>query len=100
MLPTHKVFYTKYFYYFRKSFTDVLSDTDEICDSQPLSLSSAEDSEHRVHDDNAVKVAADSNIACNFGSHSVRRPAKGIGQHGEFRSVDEIGKITLFCNFF
>lgn len=78
-----------YCYYYRQNFTDFLSDPDEIGDSQPLSLSS---SFGQNHDSSVVEITPASNVASDSRTHqSVRRPDKGTGQCGEFRSVDEIG---------
>ncbi|XP_047029977.1 probable ATP-dependent DNA helicase HFM1 [Helicoverpa zea] len=61
------------------SFTDVL--VDEICNSQPLSLSSTiENSQINVDNNNTNFV--DERV--------VERPPKGTGQRGQFRSIEEI----------
>ncbi|XP_063891886.1 uncharacterized protein LOC110374698 [Helicoverpa armigera] len=61
------------------SFTDVL--VDEICNSQPLSLSSTiENSQINVDNNNTNFV--DERV--------VDRPPKGTGQRGQFRSIEEI----------
>ncbi|XP_075977945.1 uncharacterized protein LOC142977749 [Anticarsia gemmatalis] len=61
------------------SFTDVLDE--EICDSQPISLPSSNES-------NAITLAT--NIATAEKVNNTRRPTKGTGQRGHFRSTDEI----------
>lgn len=58
--------------FYRCNFTDILNeDTDVINDSQPLSLIS-------------------DHFESQFNFKSCR-PVKYTGQHGEFRSVEEIG---------
>lgn len=62
----------------RQSFTDVLGD--EIPNSQPMSLPSTNEfdvDEECTSDTNAI------------------RPAKGTGQHEQFRSIEEIGWLLL-----
>lgn len=74
---------------FSSSFTDVFAD--EIADSQesqPMSISP----EFSLINDNVVHKT-DYSVLHRNEAHFTR-PAKGTGQNGQFRSVDEIGKIV------
>lgn len=65
----------------------MLIDPDEICDSQPMSLSL---------DETVVLENTNTNTSkCNEKLTSKQRPAKGTGQYGQFRSVEEIGRYLL-----
>lgn len=70
-------------YYFSASFTDILGDTDEIADSQPMSIPSSQES-------TAGMQQLPSEIH-SIGNSRVR-PNKRTGQHGDFRSIEEIGE--------
>lgn len=76
---------------FRDGFTDVLGEPEEICDSQPLSISPDENFLRRHSSDSGNVKALQ--VATDFepGTTPKSRPAKGTGQRGEFRSANEIG---------
>lgn len=65
-------------FHYRASFTDVLDD--EICYSQPISLTLSDESNAAAHDLHLLSTRA------------ISRPAKGTGQRGQFRSTEEIGR--------
>ncbi|KOB64557.1 putative HFM1 protein, partial [Operophtera brumata] len=72
-----------------KSFTDVLDDPEEIiCDSQPLSLSFVDDSQHHVHGNNSAgDVVPNSDIVCNFGSPNLNPVSPFAVSDVKYRSV-------------
>lgn len=75
-------------YYFRASFTDVLGETDEIDNSQPMSIPSSQES---ISENQQLLSEIHS-----IGNNRVR-PHKHTGQHGDFRSIEEIGEFHLYA---
>lgn len=70
-------------HYFSASFTDVLGDTDEIANSQPMSIPSSQGSRSGMQQlQYEIPSIKNSRV----------RPNKHTGQYGDFRSIEEIGE--------